>query len=325
MVSFKDKMSNSKKEDNKENVNNAGGECEIGGKIVDFKSKIAAPPGPSKGGGVPGEAPGEGGPVADQICSCLGDKLDQIDIDINNTYDNGPAFNTGKLFTQATTPIPIDEAITQPSPNPAIIGFYDETLVAPRRNGINASRIWVIADPDGAVNPNDPFLYVRISTGGSSTFGPEIPIRTGEDWGFRDVFSFRIRSSVAGQQYRITTDPHRTTYVSTIVNIPPGSTSAATVPIANRPSFTDINITVGLIDNTLPSIAVPNGFALAIRHNVTNPFGSKIFTSAVDATISTLRNTLFPGDVKLYNITNASKVHVAADQNGLILDISVEQ
>lgn len=300
--------------------------CEPG-RTINFKTQKEVPPTPP---GVTPPSPGEG-VDADKICDCVTVKFDELIDDVRNTYPYGPSFNTGRLFTQASTPIEIDPGITQPSPDPSTIGFYDEILVAPKRNNANARQIWTIADPDGAVDANNPFLYVRTSTGANAEFSVEVPVRVGEDWEFRDVYAFRIRSSVAGQQYRITTDPHHTTFVSTIVNVPTGTT-ATTPPVANRPDFIALNVPVGVADSVLsPSppglistITIPNGFALVITANIDNSGTSRIFISRTNA-LSGNRVTLAPGDAARLNITTSDLIHVAANVAGQSIDILVEQ
>mgnify|MGYP003393838858 CR=1 FL=1 len=326
MGKFKDKLDSlaggEPYPNNLNNPNNA--KCEPEGRVIDFKSKKEVPP----PGVIP---PTEGVPTADKICDCLGGKFDELIDDIRNTYPYGPSFNTGRLFTQASTPIEIDPGITQPSPDPSTIGFYDEISVAPKRNNANARQIWIIADPDGAVDPNNPFLYVRISTGANGEFSVEVPVRVGEDWEFRDVYAFRVRSSIAGQQYRITTDPHHTTFVSTIVNVPTGTTATAP-PVANRNNFIALNVPVGIVDSVLsPSppglistITIPNGFALVITANIDNSGTSRIFVSRTNA-LSGNRATLAPGDAARLNITTSDLIHVAANVAGQSIDILVEQ
>lgn len=327
MGKFKDKLDSlaggEPYPNNLNNPNNA--KCEPEGRVIDFKSKKEIPP----PGAPPIPKPTPTG--VEDICSCVGDAKDQIVDEIRNTYPFGPSFNTGRLFTQASTPIEIDAGITQPSPDPATIGFYDEISVAPKRNNANARQIWIIADPDGAVDPNNPFLYVRTSTGANAEFSVEIPVRVGEDWEFRDVYAFRIRSSVAGQQYRITTDPHRTTFVSTIVNVPiPGG--ATTPPVANRNNFIALNVPVGIVDSVLSSsppglistITIPNGFAIVITANIDNSGTSRIFVSRTNA-LSGNRVTLAPGDAARLNITTSDLIHVAANVAGQSIDILVEQ
>lgn len=318
MGKFKDKLDSlaggEPYPNNLNNPNNA--KCEPEGRVIDFKSKKEVPPGvtpPTEG--VP--------PTTEDICVCLGDKLDQIDSDIQGSYDSGPSFNTGKLFTQAYTPAPIDSAIT--SPSPGTTGFYDAIPVAQNRGMINAPRLWVVADPDAGFDILDPFLYVRVSNGGSSTFNQEVPVRVGEDWGFRSVYELRIRSSFEGQQYRITTDPHRTTFVSTVVNIPSGPVSIVTPPVANRPAFITRNISVGVADSILPNIPIPNGFALVVTANIDNLGTSRIYVSEINATVVADRATLAPGDAVRLNITTSDLIHVAANVAGQSIDILVEQ
>ncbi len=306
--------------------------CEPG-RTINFKTQKEVPTPPTPGVPPPGE-----GVDADKICDCVTVKFDELIDDVRNTYPYGPSFNTGKLFTQAYTPFEIDPGITQPSPDLSIKGFYDEVLVAPKRNNANARQIWVIADPDGNVNSSDPFLYVRTSTGANAEFSVEVPVRVGEDWEFRDVYAFRIRASagspitgVGGQQYRITTDPHHTTFVSTIVNVPTGTT-ATTPPVANRSDFIAINVPVGIADSVLsPSppglistITIPNGFALVVTANIDNSGTSRIFISRTNA-LSGNRVTLAPGDAARLNITTSDIIHVAANVAGQSIDILVEQ
>lgn len=323
MGKFKDKLDSLGGGETYNNPNNLTNneKCEPEGRVINFKTKAPVPTPPGVTPPPPGVTPPptEGVPIADKICDCVTVKFDELIDDIRNTYPYGSSFNTGRLFTQTSTPIEIDPGITQPSPNPSIIGFYDEILVAPKRNNANARQIWIIADPDGAVDSTNPFLYVRISTGANGEFSVEIPVRVGEDWEFRDVYAFRIRSSVAGQQYRITTVPHRTTFVSTIVNVPTGTT-ATTPPVANRPDFIALNVPVGVVDSVLsPSppglistITIPNGFALVITANIDNSGTSRIFVSRTNA-LSGNRVTLAPGDSARLNITTSDLIHVASN------------
>lgn len=234
MGKFKDRLDSLEggdkfKNSNPNNLQNNAEKCEPG-RTVNFKTgePVTTPPPPGGGPGAP--------PTIDtgEICDCFSTKIDELIDDVRNTYPYGTSFNTGKLFTQTATPIEIDAAITSQSLDPSIIGFYDAIPVATKRNNLNARQIWIIADPDGAVNPNDPFLYVKYTNGPSAEYSVEVPVRVGEDWEFRDVYEFRIRASVEGQQYRITTDPHHTTFVSTIVNVPPNVTTANVVLISGQ-------------------------------------------------------------------------------------------
>lgn len=296
MVSFKDKINND--------------QCEPGGRVIDFKTKLppvispgVIPPGAPEGReGIPGISPE------------LEDKLDTI-IDLLSKYKGGK-FSSKILKTLAATPVEIASDNTQPSPNTSIIGFYDSINVHDGKSpAANAEVLWVICD--GPVDPADPFIYVRSSPDRRS-FSQEVPVRLGEKWGFEDVYELRVRSAIAGTQYRASEYSNQLTYVSVVVNTPINIA-------ANRSDFIDLNIPINMVDSVLPSITIPDGFALAIRSSVDNPFGSRIFTSRTDSTNSTTRNTLLPGDVKEYSIINANLVHVSGDQLGLTLDISVEQ
>lgn len=335
MVSFKDKIDkiNGRKIDFKETkeaginkINNLsnklnnnlsnGDVCKPGGNVVDYRSRFPGgviPPGVIPPGGEPGRG-GSGGGVGISTGS-IEDKLDVI-IELLSKYKTGGKFSSKVLKTQAATPIEIAFDNTQPSPNPMIIGFYDVLDVHNAKSPAgNADVLWVIAD--GPVSPTDPFIYVRSSSDRQS-FTQEVPVRLGEKWGFEDVYELRVRSALAGTQYRASEYDNQLTYVSVVVNTPLNVA-------ANRSDFIDLNIVVNMTDSVLPSLIVPDGFSLTIRSSPLNAFGSLLFTSRTDATFSGNRNTLLPGDVKEYFITNADLVHVAASQDGLILDISVEQ
>lgn len=314
MVSFKDKMEG-KKIDFKETMNELsnGDSCKRSTNVVDYKSRF--PGGVVPPGVVPPEtSPPEATPPGD-IATCC-DKLDTI-IELLSKYKGGKY--SSKVFkTQAATPIEIAFDITEPSPNPMTIGFYDDLDIHNNKTPpANAEILWVICD--GPVSPTDPFLYVR-SSPDKRSFTQEVPVKIGEKWGFENVYQLRVRSALQGTQYRASEYDNQLTYVSVAVSTTPISTTTH-----NRPSFIDLNISVNTTDSILPSIAIPDGFSLSIRSNVLNPFGSQLYTSGIDATIANARNTLLPGDVKEYFITNSDLVHVAGSQNGLILDISVEQ
>jgi len=329
MVSFKDKISG-RKVDFKQTINDLNGilsngePCKPSGNVVDYKSRFPGgiippgviPPGqpPSGGGGGKGET-GEEGEIIPPAGS-VEEKLDTI-IGLLSKYKGGK-FSSKVLRTQAATPIELAFDITQPSPDPMTIGFYDDIDIHNNKTPpSNAEVLWVIAD--GPVSPADPFIYVR-SSPDRKNFTTEVPVKLGEKWGFEDVYELRIRSAIQGSQYRLTEYDNQLTYVSVAV-----STTPVFSVTPNRAAFTDINVVVNTADSVLPPITVPDGFSLSIRSNVLNPFGSKLYTSSVDATNPTNRNTLLAGDVKEYFITNANLVHVAASQDGLILDISVEQ
>lgn len=309
MVNFRDRIN-----DNLAKASND--QCQPGGRVIDYKTKLP-PVIPSEGVPPGGEAPG--------ISPVLEDKLDTI-INLLSKY-KGSKFSSKILSTQARTPIEIAFDNTQPSPDSSIIGFYDSIDVHNSKSPpSNAEVVWVICD--GPVDLADPFIYVR-SSPDRKGFSQEIPVRLGEKWGFEDVYELRVRgaftsvpgSNLGGTQYRASEYDNQLTYVSVVVNTP------VNIPIniaANRPDFVDLNIPINMVDSVLPNITIPDGFDLAIRSSVDNPFGSRIYSSKIDATTPATRNTLLPGDVKEYSITNANLIHVAGDRDGLSLDISVE-
>lgn len=326
MVSFKDKIEGRRVANFKETIDNGISNlgidkngCKRSSNVVDYRSRFPGgviPPGvippsiPPTSDGIPSE---DGGPIPPS--GSIEEKLDII-IDLLSKYKGGK-FSSKVLKTQAATPIEIAFDITQPSPDPLTIGFYDDIDVHNNKTPpANAEVLWVICD--GPVSPSDPFLYVR-SSPDRKNFTQEIPVKLGEKWGFENVYSLRVRSSLLGTQYRASEYNNQLTYVSVAV-----STSPVFSTTPNRPDFIDLMVIVNIADDILPSIAVPDGFALSIRNNVDNPFGSKIYTSRTNAT-TPFRNTLLPGDVKEYYITNADLIHVAGSDDGLLLDISVEQ
>jgi hypothetical protein len=316
MVSFKDKIEGRKvdfrevKEAAINSLDNGiknGDTCKPSTNVVDYKSRFpggVVPPGVIPPGGKPGD-----------ITTCC-DKLDTI-IDLLSKYKGGK-YSSKVLKTQAATPVEIAFDITQPSPDPMTVGFYDDIDIHNNKTPpANAEVLWVICD--GPVSPTDPFIYVR-SSPDKKSFTQEIPVKIGEKWGFEEVYQLRVRSALLGTEYRASEYDNQLTYVSVAV-----STTPIFSVTPNRHGFIDLNITVNMIDSILPSIIIPDGFALAVRSSVDNPFGTKIYTSSVDATIAGIRNTLLPGDVKEYQITNANLIHLAGSQNGLTVDISVEQ
>lgn len=333
MVSFKDKIAG-RKIDFKETIDNGinsisnsdqraervescaklnGDACKRGGRIIDYKTHLP----PTEDGTTPGNggSGGAGDGVTTGCCIELQNRLDSI-IDVLSKYKGGK-FSSKVLRTKAATPVEIAFDNTEPSPDPKIIGFYDSIDVHNAKNpAANAEVLWVICD--GPVSPSDPFLYVRTSRDRIS-FTQEIPVKLGEKWGFEDVYELRIRSTLQGSQYRLTEYDNQLTYVSVAVSTLP---VFSTTP--NRPNFIDLMVIVNTVDDILPSIVIPDGFALTIRNHVDNPMGSKIYTSRTDAT-TPFRNTLLPGDAKGYYITNANLIHVASSIDGLLLDISVEQ
>lgn len=303
MVSFKDKIPNK--------LNN-GDACKPSGNTVDYRSRFPGgviPPGVIP----PGEEPSGGGRGIST--TNIEEKLDAI-IELLSRFKQGGKFSSKVLRTQAATPVEVAFDNTQPSPDPSIIGFYDVLDVHNEKTPqANADVLWVICD--GPTSPSDPFIYVR-SSPDRKNFTQEIPVKLGEKWGFEDVYELRVRSAIAGTQYRASEYDNQLTYVSVVVNTPINIA-------ANRANFIDLNIPVTTADMILPSIIIPDGFSLAVRSNVLNAFGSKIYTSRTDATNIGTRNTMLPGDVKEYTITNANLVHLAASQNGLTVDLSVEQ
>jgi hypothetical protein len=352
MVSFKDKIKGKTvdfKEVKEAAINGLGDTCKRGGRIVDYKTYV-----PPTGDGTTVPPGGTGDGITGACCTELETRLDSI-IDLLSKYKGGK-YSSKVLKTQAATPIEIAFDITQPSPDPSIIGFYDKLDVHNNKTPpANAEVLWVIND--GPVDSADPYLYVRSSPDRIS-FTQEVPIKIGEKWGFEDVYELRVRSPVLGTQYRLTEYNTQLTYVSVAVNTPITVTVDNTTPIdanivntplgvivdnttpigvivdnttpisvttKNRSAFTTQNVTVGLVDQILPSIVIPDGFSLIIRSNPFNTGNARIYVSSSNATVVGSRNTLAAGDdVRLY-VTNANLVHVAASIVGQTVDLVVEQ
>lgn len=362
MVSFKDVKEGRKvgfkevKEATINNLNNGisnGDSCKRSTNVIDYKTHL-----PPTGDGTP---TGGGGGVSADCCTELETRLDTI-IGIIDKYTGGK-FSSKVLKTQAVTPVEIAFDITAPSPNPDIIGFYDTLDIHNNKTpAANAEVLWVICD--GPVSPSDPFIYVRSSPDRKS-FTQEIPVKLGEKWGFENVYELRVRSALIGTQYRASEYDNQLTYVSVavttapitvvvdntipidanIVNTAPILVDVTNTPvpvdvtnttpinvnvtnpvvIANRPKFITQSIGVGLVDQILPNITIPDGFALVVRSNPFNLGNSQIYVSSNNATIAGNRNTLAAGDDTRLFINNANLVHVAANILGQTIDLVTEQ
>jgi hypothetical protein len=353
MVSFKDKMEGRKvdfkevKEAAINKLNNgtgSGDTCKRSTNIIDYKTHL-----PPVGEGT--TPTGDGGGVSADCCTELGDRLDTIIGIIDKS--KGGKFSSKVLKTQAATPIEIAYDITEPSPNPMVIGFYDDIDIHNNKTPpANAEILWVICD--GPVSSTDPYIYVR-SSPDRKNFTQEIPVKIGEKWGFENVYELRVRSALIGTQYRVSEYDNQLTYVSVAVNSPVSVVIDNTTPIdativnttpipvdvtnttpinvsvtnpvvtANRPKFITQSVGVGLVDQILPNITIPDGFALVVRSNPFNLGNSRIYVSSNNATIAGNRITLAAGDDTKLFINNANLVHVAASIIGQTIDLITEQ
>lgn len=213
---------------------------------------------------------------------------------------------------QPITPDTTADAITVP-PTPG----YDFIEVSNQLKGRNAQKLYIVNDgPDN--------LFVITSSDGR-TFSPEFLMINGETRIIGDVYEFRVRSPNTGlipSRYTSIRATEREIY-------PPYTTQITnTFPIqgsSNGPNFIARNIAVGIVDNPLPDITIPNGFAVIIRANVNNPAGSQVYISRTDATIVADRITLSVGDVVSLYITNTNLIHFVGSGPGLTIDILAEQ
>lgn len=200
---------------------------------------------------------------------------------------------------------------------------YNAIEVNNRLQGRNAQKLWIVNDgPDN--------LFVLTSNNGRS-FSPEFLMISGEIRIISDVYEFRVRSP--NLQSDGVTPLATTSFTSLRASerevIPPYVTAITnTFPISgasNKSSFIAQNITVNLVDSILPSLVIPDGFSLAVRANVNNIAGSQVYISRTNATTVAARATLNVGDTTRLFITNANLIHVAGSQNGLTVDLLVEQ
>lgn len=211
-------------------------------------------------------------------------------------------------------------AILVATPNPTAGQALD-----PDNAGYQAERVFVqlnrIAPQISVINDGNASLYV-ISTPDGANWSPEAAILVGEARRFYNVYELRLRSTVAGTVatlqggvYRVTEYEYSLAYTSTVT--------------FNRTAFT-VQSLQGIAlpaagGTQLPSITVPNGFALVIRATPGNAGNVYYATSSANTNVATTRGTLAAGDsVSLY-ISNANLVWVAGSVAGQNVDITVEQ
>lgn len=225
-------------------------------------------------------------------------------------------YNTGNRTIAVATPNPPAGTTISPSDpgyNSELI--YDSLI--PHRN---SPRLTVIND--GTDTITDKTIYV-ISSSDGSNWSAEVPLLIGEARSFYNVWELRLRSPTALVPYRITEYDIWLPYSRPVT---PG--------IVNLNSFTARNIAVPFpAGGLLPSITVPNGFALVVRANVTN--ANRIFiagptpggNAVTNVGLAANRNTLNAGDAVRLFISNANLVAILDSVAAGVdtVDILVEQ
>lgn len=225
-------------------------------------------------------------------------------------------YNTGTKTITVATPNPAAGTTLSPDNSGYQSEFVYDSLMPHRK----APRITVIND--GTDTITDKTIFV-ISTSNGSEWTAETPILIGEARAFYDVWELKLRSPTAGVSYRVTEWDIWLPYSRAI--------APATV---NLNSFTAQNVAVPFpAGGLLPSIPVPNGFALVVRANVNNtnqiflagpsPGGNAVANVGVAAT----RITLNAGDAVRLFISNANLVAVLDSVAAGVdtVDILVEQ
>lgn len=205
-----------------------------------------------------------------------------------------PATISNTLPNQGQDPGQITDGI-----NPG----YDRIPVW-ERIGRNALRLWIVNDGPAESGGFPGNLFVRHSTKGTEKFSEEFIIQFGETRLLSDVYELRVRSLFAGVRFRVTEREIIPPYVTEITN-----TLQATAA-SNRGNFTAGNIDVGLVDQQLPNITIPDGFAIVIRAHPDNL--GFIYVSRTDATVAGSRISLAAGESTELYITNSNLMHVAA-------------
>lgn len=299
-----------------------GSKCEITGEIVPYKKAIISP------GLPPGPPPSTDMSVITKILQehhTILKQIAKIEEDLKNFltgYSETGTYFELRTFTTKATPIQPSSPDTISKPiydsGGSIIDYtigYNTADININKQGKNAPKLWIVNDgfPSAGVGDN---LYVITSSDGTA-FSPEFLMVIGETRLVNNVYEVRFRSPKAGNIVRITEREPIVPYVTTVTN--------SLTPIGNRENFIARNVTVNMIDSILPSITIPDGFALSVRANVNNTFGSHIYISRTDATVSANRNTLYAGDVIVLTISDTNLIHVAGSEDGLTVDILVEQ
>lgn len=242
--------------------------------------------------------------------------LEEIRNSYNNISPTGTYFDTGQLLISIATPTKPPSIDSIADASTGITGYDKQDIFAVLQRKTQHLHI---------INDGPDTVYVIFTTDGK-TWTDEIIIPFGEARTIWDVYEVRIRSPTLNNKYRMTEYDFWLTYTTTVVNV-----NVPQSPFANKPNFIARILNAPFGGNTLPVIAVPDGFALVVRANVDNPGNSRVFVGRNVADVAPPRivpgnfNTLAPGDdVRLF-VTNASLVAVAGLLGTENVDITVEQ
>jgi len=163
----------------------------------------------------------------------------------------------------------------------------------------------------GAVEVKDHFNDVRQSVGANGA--AYAPAENGAEIGGVDPSAalFRtVTTSLSGTRRLLDTN---------VVTSPGG---------ANRTTFDARQVTVAVANTPvqLPSIAIPNGFALTVRNSDANPAARVVFVanSAANALVAGMRYRLVETETVSLRVTNADAVFVNSAFAGTLVDIIVE-
>jgi hypothetical protein len=218
-----------------------------------------------------------------------------------------PLESANLLETQQVTRVATPGArnsISQDTVTDGTIAGYDEIEVWNSLGGRKAPRVWLVNDGVQGTGIGDN-LFLRISPDGIS-FSPEFTMILGEIRIATDVYTIRFRSPTANITLRASEREIYPPYVTQIAN------TFTTAGAVNRPNFTARNVAVPAlaVDGTLPSITIPDGYALSIRANIANT--ANVFVSRTNATVAASSITLGAGDSVTLFITDAILVHVSS-------------
>ncbi len=106
-----------------------------------------------------------------------------------------------------------------------------------------------------------------------------------------------------------------------------GSIVVAQTP--NRPAWTVRTVTIASAGTPQqgPDVAIPDGFAVAVKARSTQPSGNIIFqaTSGANTALSANRAELKPAEIITLKITNLNLLFFDANNDGSIVELIVEQ
>ena len=95
----------------------------------------------------------------------------------------------------------------------------------------------------------------------------------------------------------------------------------------NADTIDNGQVSLSLVGVSLPSLVIPDNFAIVIKAFVGNPIGSYVLVSGSKAGSSGLSTSypLSPGETIAYKVKNASSIYVAATIIPAFINFTVEQ